>query len=65
MERILERDYQELEEADPVVPLEAETRVVTLLGDVESGSLDDYAHLDDVAGQDDRDQDGEGVRHGA
>lgn len=65
VERILERDYQELEEADPVVPLEAETRVVTLLGDVESGSLDDYAHLDDVAGQDDRDQDGEGVRHGA
>lgn len=67
VERILERDFTEVEEPDPLVPLEAETRVATLLGEVESGSLDDYAHLDDVEADDsdDDEQVGEGVRHGA
>ncbi|MGE0359029.1 MAG: IS21 family transposase [Burkholderiales bacterium] len=69
VERILERDFQEVEEPDPIVPLEAETRVVTLLGEVESGSLDDYAHLDDVAAEEQEDEEdgraGDEVDHGA
>ena len=67
VERILERDFVELEEPDPLVPLEAEARAATLLGEVESGSLDDYAHLDDVTADqaDDGEEQGEEVRHGA
>jgi transposase len=55
VERILERDFQELDGADPVLPLAAEARVTTLLGEVESGTLDDYAALDHdrVEGQED------------
>ena len=63
VERILERDFQEVEEPAPIVPLEAETRVVTLLGEVESGSHD-YAHLDDVAAEEHEDEDQEDARAG-
>lgn len=70
VERILERHFVELDELDPIVPLGAEARVNTALGEVESGSLGDYAHLDEVDGSEgpsstDEDQDGSGVPRGA
>lgn len=43
--RILEQNYP-LPEHDPVLPLGAEARATCQLGDVDGGSLDDYAHLD-------------------
>jgi len=48
VERILTAHYEELEDLQPPLPLGAAARVATLLGDVESGSLDDYAHLDEA-----------------
>ncbi len=48
--RILEQSGAEpVEEA--ISPLTASARAVALLGDVDSGSLDDYAHLDDTDGE--------------
>ena len=45
--RILERDHPCVEEEVPQqAPLTAAARVLVELGDVDSGSLDDYAHLD-------------------
>jgi transposase len=43
--RILEREHP-LPEEDPVTPLGAKARALCELGEVESGSLEDYAHLD-------------------
>jgi len=43
--RILERDYP-LPENEPETPLTAAARALVELGDVDGGSLDDYAHLD-------------------
>jgi len=34
---------------EPVAPISASSRAAALLGDVDSGSLDDYAHLDQTA----------------
>ncbi len=44
--RILERDHP-LPDEQPEAPLTAAARVLVELGDVDGGSLDDYAHLDD------------------
>lgn len=49
VERILAASYEEVADLDPIVPLGAERRANALLGEVESGSLEDYAHLDDVS----------------
>lgn len=43
--RLLERDYP-LPDDEPVAPLNAAARVLLQLGEVDPGSLDDYAHLD-------------------
>lgn len=56
--RILERDFPELDDAIPPPSLGAEARVTTLLGEVESGTLGDYAALDELDGGDDDDDDG-------
>jgi len=56
--RILERTFP-MPDEEPAVPLGATSRVLAELGDVDSGSLDDYAHLDtdepeeDPTGEDD------------
>ncbi len=34
---------------EPIAPISASSRAAALLGDVDSGSLDDYAHLDQAA----------------
>jgi len=47
--RILERDHPCVEEEPPPAPLTAAARVLVELGDVDSGSLDDYAELDSQA----------------
>ena len=44
--RILERDHP-LPDEQPEAPLIAAARVLVELGNVDGGSLDDYAHLDD------------------
>ena len=44
--RILEQQCP-IPPEEPVLPLGADARARFLLGDVDSGSLDDYAHLDD------------------
>ena len=54
--RILERDHPLPDEPEPSTPLTAAARVLVELGDVDGGSLDDYAHLDD---------DDQGDDHGA
>ncbi len=43
--RILERDHP-LPDEEPEAPLTAAARVLMALGNVDGGSLDDYAHLD-------------------
>ncbi|MGE0712322.1 MAG: IS21 family transposase [Planctomycetota bacterium] len=50
VERILAAEHPELEDQEPVVPLGTEARVNVLLGEVEGGTLDDYAYLDDADG---------------
>lgn len=45
--RILEREHP-LPQEQPEAPLTAAARVLVELGDVDGGTLDDYAHLDDV-----------------
>jgi transposase len=51
--RILERHYPLLDPApEPEVPLTAAARVLVQLGDVDGGSLDDYAQLDSVDADD-------------
>lgn len=45
VKRLLERDAP-LPEDEPIAPVGADARALVLLGDVESGSLDDYAELD-------------------
>jgi transposase len=47
--RILEREHPLPEGQEPIAPVGAEARVLTLLGEVESGSLEGYADLDRVA----------------
>lgn len=44
--RILERNHPLLQDDEPVSTLQAQARVLLQLGDVDGGSLDDYAHLD-------------------
>lgn len=53
VKRVLERGGPPLEE-EPIAPVGADARALVLLGDVESGSLDDYAEFD--AEDDDEDQ---------
>jgi len=45
--RILEREHPLPDEPEPATALTAAARVLTELGDVDGGSLDDYGHLDD------------------
>jgi hypothetical protein len=45
VQRILEREHP-LPDEEPDAPLSAAARVLLTLGDVDGGSLDDYAHLD-------------------
>lgn len=45
VQRILEREHP-LPDEEPDTPLSAAARVLLTLGDVDGGSLDDYAHLD-------------------
>jgi transposase len=47
--RILERAHPLPEGQEPIAPVGAEARVLTLLGEVDSGSLDGYADLDRTA----------------
>ncbi|MCO5172554.1 MAG: hypothetical protein M9894_40170, partial [Planctomycetes bacterium] len=61
--RILERDFPELDDPEPSLAVDAEARVTSLLGEVESGTLDDYATLDELDG--DEDAAGAEVGHGA
>jgi hypothetical protein len=71
VERLLERDHPLPPEHEPVPPVGAAARALVALGDVDPGSLDDYAALDgpqDGDGDDDGDgpQDGDGeVARGA
>lgn len=55
--RILERDFPEVDGHIPAPAAGAEARVTTLLGEVESGTLGDYAALDELDGSGD-DEDG-------
>lgn len=55
--RILERDFPEVDGHIPAPAAGAEARVTTLLGEVESGTLGDYAALDELDGSRD-DEDG-------
>jgi transposase len=58
--RILERDFPIADEHLPLyTPLTAAARVIASLSDVDSGSLDDYAHLDNPNPNDKEDEDGE------
>lgn len=58
--RILERDFPIADEHIPMnTPLTAAARVLASLSDVDSGSLDDYAHLDMPTSNDREDEDGE------
>jgi hypothetical protein len=53
--RILERDHPLAGDPEPPSPLTSAARVLVELGDVDSGSLDDYAELDSQ-GDDETDQ---------
>jgi transposase len=55
--RILERQFPLPDEAEPLNPLTAAARVLVEIGDVDSGSLDDYAELD---GADSTDENSDG-----
>ena len=58
--RILERDFPIADEHLPMnTPLTAAARVLASLSDVDSGSLDDYAHLDMPIEEHEEDEDGE------
>jgi transposase len=50
--RILERDHPLPQGQEPIPPVGAEARVLTLLGEVDPGSLDDFADLDHVVATD-------------
>ena len=54
--RILDREHP-LPDEQPEAPLTAAARVLVELGDVDGGSLDDYAHLDDADDSDTDDSD--------
>lgn len=62
--RILERDFPEVDGHIPAPAAGAEARVTTLLGEVESGTLGDYAALDELDGSGD-DDGAAGVNRGA
>jgi transposase len=65
--RILERDHPLTDDAPTVTPLTAAARLLASLGDVDPGSLDDYAHLDSQSNNDDDNPDNdndEGENHG-
>lgn len=53
VERLLERDHPLPPEHEPVPPVGAAARVLVALGDVDPGSLDDYAALDRAQPDDD------------
>jgi len=56
VKRILERDFPLPDEHLPLhSPLTAAARVIASLSDVDSGSLDDYAHLDNPNSDDEED----------
>lgn len=57
--RILEREHP-LPDEETQAPLTAAARVLVQLGDVDGGSLDDYAHLDDSDDNDTGDNDNNG-----
>jgi transposase len=57
--RILERDHP-LQHDEPASPLNASARAVAQLGDVDCGSLDEYAHLDSEPSSDTGEQDAAG-----
>lgn len=67
IERILEHDFPEREDVALDLPAGAEARVLALIEDVEAGTLDDYAALDELEAQqrDDDDAQGEEVLRGA
>jgi transposase len=50
--RILERQYPLPDEPEPINPLTATARVLVEIGDVDCGSLDDYAELDGAGSTD-------------
>jgi hypothetical protein len=59
VKRILERDFPLSDEHLPLhSPLTAAARVIASLSDVDSGSLDDYAHLDRPSTNDEEDENG-------
>ena len=59
VKRILERDFPIPDEHLPLhSPLTAAARVIASLSDVDSGSLDDYAHLDGPNSDDEEDENG-------
>ena len=59
VKRILERDFPIPDEHLPLQsPLTAAARVLASLSDVDSGSLDDYAHLDNPNTDDEEDENG-------
>jgi transposase len=60
VKRILEHDFPIEDETLPMnMPLTAAARVLASLSDVDSGSLDDYAHLDSPSSNDNEDEDGD------
>ena len=61
VKRILERDFPLADDSEVPVhtPLTAEARVLVSLSDVDSGSLDDYAHLDNRNTDENEDDNGE------
>lgn len=61
--RILERDHPLVDEEPIETPLTSSARVLLELGDVDPGSLDDYAHLDHQMSQDSEPQQSSG--HGS
>jgi transposase len=57
VKRILEREFPITDDHLPLhSPLTAAARVIASLSDVDSGSLDDYAHLDNNNSDDDEDE---------
>jgi transposase len=60
VKRILEREHPIADEHLPLhSPLTAAARVIASLSDVDSGSLDDYAHLDGPDNDDEEDENGQ------
>lgn len=51
VKRILEREHPMTDDAPAVSPVTAAARVLTSLGNVDPGSLNDYAHLDSDEGK--------------